>query len=172
MKLLPLDTPELIQLVAGWLGEPHNYQWLDFGNGVQVVNATMLRIMAQKDVNVLRAYTAEDDCTPVGVVGLSNVDRRSGTANVWVVLGVREFSNRGLPVRACSKIIRLGFDEMKLNTMQCWRVDGNRASDRIIRMLNFQPAGRLRRCHRIDGEIHDRLLFDLLPSEFREIGDA
>jgi RimJ/RimL family protein N-acetyltransferase len=39
-------------------------------------------------------------------------------------------------------------------------------------MLNFQPAGRLRRCHRIDGEIHDRLLFDLLPSEFREIGDA
>jgi len=33
MRLLPLDKPELIELVAGWLGEYENYKWLDFGSG-------------------------------------------------------------------------------------------------------------------------------------------
>jgi RimJ/RimL family protein N-acetyltransferase len=75
-------------------------------------------------------------------------------------------------LRACSKLIRFGFGELGLNALQCWCVDGNRASERIIRTLNFQPIGRLRRCHRIDGQLHDRLLFDLLPTEFKEVGDA
>src|SRR5437016_4170619 len=33
MKLLPLDSPELIELVAGWLGKADNYKWLDSGSG-------------------------------------------------------------------------------------------------------------------------------------------
>jgi hypothetical protein len=33
MKLLPLDRPEFLELVAGWLARKENYQWLDFGNG-------------------------------------------------------------------------------------------------------------------------------------------
>ena len=31
MKLLPLDSPERIHLVASWLTQKENYQWLDFG---------------------------------------------------------------------------------------------------------------------------------------------
>src|ERR1051326_5503226 len=34
VKLLPLDSAERIELVAGWLGNYENYKWLDFGNGV------------------------------------------------------------------------------------------------------------------------------------------
>jgi len=31
MKLLPLATSEILDLVAGWLAQKENYQWLDFG---------------------------------------------------------------------------------------------------------------------------------------------
>src|SRR6266550_3238139 len=58
MKLLPLDTPERIELVAGWLGKAENYKWLDFGNGVQRVTPITLKIMSQRDVHVFRIYTA------------------------------------------------------------------------------------------------------------------
>jgi RimJ/RimL family protein N-acetyltransferase len=171
MQLLPLDTPELITMAAGWLGEPDNYRWLDFGAGVQRVSAPTLMIMTQKDIHVLRVFTADDDRTPIGVVGLSNVDRSSGVATAWIALGERQFSAKGYAARAASKMLAIAFGELKLNAVQVWCVDCNHASARIMRRLNFQPIGRQRRCHRIDGQIHDRLWFDLLPSEFKEIKD-
>ena len=74
MKLLPLDSPELIQLVAGWLGKPDNYKWLDFGNGVQMVTPITLKIMTQRDIHVFRAYTANHGDVPAGML----VDERGG----------------------------------------------------------------------------------------------
>lgn len=171
MQLLPLNTPQLINAAAGWLGEPQNYRWLDFGNGVQQVSAAALMIMAQKDTHVLRAFTADDDRTPIGVVGLSNVNRNSGIANTWIALGDRRFSAKGYPTRAVSKLLAYAFRELNLNAVQAWCVECNHASARIIRRLNFQPIGRQRRCHRIDDRTYDRLWFDLLPSEFEEIKD-
>jgi RimJ/RimL family protein N-acetyltransferase len=171
MQLLPLKSPELIDTVAGWLGDPDNYRWLDFGNGVQRVTAPMLMIMVQKDIHVLRVFTADDDRTPIGVAGLSNVDRNFGVATGWIALGDRQFSNRGYPMRATSKMLALAFHELKLNAVQVWCVECNHASARILRRMNFQPIGRQRHCHRIDGQIYDRLWFDMLPSEFKEIKD-
>jgi hypothetical protein len=42
MNLLPLDSPEHIRLVAGWLTQKENYQWLDFGDGRQLVSPAWL----------------------------------------------------------------------------------------------------------------------------------
>src|SRR3989475_12822730 len=80
MKLLPLDTPERIELVAGWLGKPENYKWLDFGNGVQRVTPITLKIMSQRNLHVFRIYTAGDEDAPAGVVGLTNVGPNLQTA--------------------------------------------------------------------------------------------
>src|SRR2546429_8197739 len=91
MKLLPLDTPERIELVAGWLGKPENYKWLDFGNGVQRVTPITLKIMSQRDLHVFRIYTAGDEDAPAGVVGLTNVDRNFKTASLWAVLGRKRY---------------------------------------------------------------------------------
>src|SRR5439155_17296964 len=91
MKLLPLDTPERIELVAGWLGKAENYKWLDFGNGVQRVTSITLRIMSQRDIHVFRIYTAGDEDAPAGVVGLTNVDRNFKTASLWAVLGNKRY---------------------------------------------------------------------------------
>ena len=171
MQLLPLNTPQLINTVAGWLGEPDNYRWLDFGNGVQQVSAASLMIMAQRDTHVIRVFTADDDRTPIGVVGMSNVDRKFGTANSWIALGDRRFGSKGYPTRAGSKLLAYAFGEMNLNAVQAWCVECNHASARILRRLGFQPVGRQRRCHRIDGRSYDRLWFDILPSEVQEIKD-
>ena len=76
MKLLPLDNPELIELVAGWIGQEENYKWLDFGNGILAPTAVSLKVMTQRDLHVLRVFTPDDSDLPIGVVSLSNVDRR------------------------------------------------------------------------------------------------
>lgn len=171
MKLLPLDTPELIELVAGWLARKENYQWLDFGSGTQIVTPMLLKIMAQRESHFLRVYSFDRDDTPLGITGLINIDRTSRTAMFWAVSGEKSFRMRGYGTIASSKFLSLAFRELGLHMISTWAVENN-PSLRGIRRLGFRFVGRLRQCHWIDGRRYDRLLFDLLASEHRELDEG
>src|SRR5205823_2922610 len=110
MKLLPIDSVELIELVAGWLGKYDNYKWLDFGNGVQQINPVTLRIMTQRDIHVFRIYTAGEEEEPAGVVGLTNVDRKFRTASLWAVLGNKRYG--GYTMQASHRMLTVAFTEL------------------------------------------------------------
>ena len=171
VKLLPLDTPELIELVASWLARKENYQWLDFGSGRQIVTAALLKVMAQRDTHFLRAYTGGDDDIPIGIAGLNSVDRVFKTGTLWGATGEKSFRSRGYATFAGSKFMTLAFRELGLHTINTWVVEHN-PSLRVVERLNFRFIGRQRQCHYIDGLPCDRLFFDLLASEHRELEDA
>jgi RimJ/RimL family protein N-acetyltransferase len=170
MKFLPLDTPGIIELAAGWLAQKENYQWLDFGNGRVIVTPALLKIMTQRDTNFIRVYTADRDDMPVGIIGLNNVDRTFKTATFWGVSGEKSFRNRGYSTFASSKLLTLAFRDLGLNAVNTWVVDRN-PSLRTIERLGFRFIGRQRQCHTIDARPYDRLLFDLLASEYRELDE-
>src|SRR5213076_1081633 len=73
VKLLPLDSAEAIELVAGWLSKYDNYKWLDFGNGVQRLTPVALRVMTQRALHEFRIYTADDGDVPAGMLGPADV---------------------------------------------------------------------------------------------------
>jgi RimJ/RimL family protein N-acetyltransferase len=171
MKLLPLDSPELFDLVAGWLNQKENNQWLDFGNGRQPITPALLKIMAQRETHVLRVYTSDRDDIPIGIVGLNSVDRAFKTATFWGVSGEKSFRNRGYSTIASSKLMTLAFHDLGLHAVNTWAAEHN-PSIRTIERLGFRFVGRLRQCHYIDGRLYDRLLFDLLASEHRELDEA
>jgi RimJ/RimL family protein N-acetyltransferase len=163
MKLLALDTPELLELVSQWLGKEENCKWLDFGNGVQALTPAMIKIMTQRGLHVLRAFTPDTDDVPAGVVGLSNVDRTFKTASLWGVLGNKRYG--GATTQACSRLLTLGFTDLGLSAVNAWTVETNVAGRRALERLGFTYVGRQRQCHRMDGRTYDRLLFDLLAEE-------
>jgi len=171
MKLLPLDRPELLERVASWLARKENHQWLDFGNGRQIVTPALLRIMAQRETHFLRAFTSDQDDVPVGIVGLNSVDRTFKTAMFWGASGEKSFRNRGYSTLASSKFLTLAFRDLGLHAINTWAVDPNQ-SIRVIERLGFRLIGRPRQCHYIDGRLYDRVLFDLLASEHRELDEA
>src|SRR5258705_9069607 len=124
MKLLPLDCPELIELAANWLSQQDNYKWLDFGNGVHSPTPISIKVMTQRDLHVLRAFTPNGSDLPIGVVGLSNVDRRFKTAaSMWAVLGRKRYGGYAPP--AAAKLLLLGFTELGLEFVGAWTVGGN-----------------------------------------------
>jgi RimJ/RimL family protein N-acetyltransferase len=166
MKLLPLDSPALLEVAAGWLDGYENYKWLDFGNGVQRVSAVTLRIMTQRNIHIFRLYTAGAEDLPVGIVGLSNVDRNFRTASIWAVLGQKRYG--GCTTEAVSRMLTYGFTELGLHAINAWTVEINAGGRRVLERLNFRFIGRLRQCHYIDGRPYDRLLFDLLATEHQD----
>ena len=168
MKLLPLETPALLELVAHWLGLKENHKWLDFGNGRQIVTPALLKIMMQRPTHFMRAYTSDRDDTPIGICCLNSVDLNFRSATLWGAQGDKSFRNRGLGTLAASKVLTLGFRDLGLHTINTWVVEGN-PSLRLIERLNFRFIGRQRQCHFMDGQACDRLLYDLLASEHEEI---
>ena len=168
MQLKPLDTPELIKLVADWLAQKENYQWLDFGDGRQLVSPEWLKIATQRGTQVLRLFTCDDTNRPIGVVGLANINPHFKTGNLWIVLGEKHSAGRGYASRAVSQMLTFGFTELGLSAINTWIVEHN-PSVRVAERVRFRPMGRQRQCHYIDGRAYDRLWFDLLASEHCEI---
>jgi RimJ/RimL family protein N-acetyltransferase len=171
MRFLPLDSPERIALAAGWLARKENHQWLDFGNGGQAITPALLKIMAQREQHFMRLYTSPEDDAPLGIAALNNVDQRNRSAVFWGAAGEKSFRSRGWGTLAGSRFLSLAFRELGLQVIQTWVAEGN-PSQRLVERLGFRFVGRQRQCHRIDARPHDRLLYDLLASEHREIGEA
>ena len=171
MQLKPVDTPDLLQLVGEWLAHKENYQWLDFGDGRQLVSAEWLKLAMQRGTYVLRVFTSNGADRPIGVVGLSNVSSHFKTASIWVVLGDRAHAGQGYASRALSRMLTVGFSELGLRSIHTWIVDDDR-SIHLARRVNFRLIGTQRQCHYIDGRPYDRLWFDLLACEHKEIEDA
>lgn len=168
MELKTINTSELIEVVAGWLSEKRNSQWLDFGSDV---NAACLKFMVQKDTNMIRAFTSDDD-VPIGVVGLSQVNRTFKTATLWAMLGDKRYSRNGYTLHAISRMLTIGFTELGLHAVNTWLVECNHPSRRLVKRLNFRPVGRQRQCHYIDGRLYDRLWFDILACEHGGLENA
>ena len=168
MRFLPLDSPERIALAAGWLARKENHQWLDFGNGGQAISGALLKVMAQREQHFLRIYTSPEDDAPLGVAALNSVDRRFRSAVFWGVAGEKSFRSRGWGTLAGSRFLTLAFRELGLAVIQTWVAEGN-PSQRLVERLGFRFVGRQRQCHAIDGRPCDRLLYDLLASEHREV---
>lgn len=62
-------------------------------------------------------------------------------------------------------MLTFGFTELGLRAVNAWTLDANVAARRALEALHFTYVGRMRRCHYLDGQPHDRLLFDLLATE-------
>jgi len=171
MKLLPLDTPEVLETAANWLAQKENRQWLELWTGKQaVITPALLKIMVQGERHFLRVYTGDSDDIPIGIAGLSNIDRACMTANFWGAAGEKSFRSRGYGTLAGSKFLTLAFRDLGLHAINTWVVDHN-PSLRLVERLHFRFIGRQRQCHMIDGRLYDRLLFDLLASEHREFDE-
>jgi RimJ/RimL family protein N-acetyltransferase len=168
VRLKPLDRAE-IDLVAKWLAEEENSRWLDFGSGQRIPSALALALMAQRGLHLMRVFTPADEDKPVGVVALSYINWEFKTAALWYVLGDKAYGGRGYTTLAVSRLLTLGFEDGRIQAVNAWAVAENTASLRVLERNHFRPIGRQRQCHTINGRAHDRLLFDLLASEHKEI---
>jgi RimJ/RimL family protein N-acetyltransferase len=171
MQLKPLDSSELIRLAADWLSRKENYQWLDFGDGRQIVTAEWLKIAMQRGTYILRVFTSDVDDRPIGLVALSNINHDFKSATIWILAGDKSYAARGYATRAASEMLTFAFGALGLRTINTWIVDRN-PSIRMAQRLGFRLIGRQRQCHYIDGQPHDRLWFDLLASEHKERRDV
>lgn len=158
-------TPDITAELATWLAHRNNSQWLDFGNGRQVLSLAALNMMAKSGSHCIRA-SREPSGRVVGVAALQNVDNAFRSAMLWGVRFRVRPPTRTTAVHQIRQIFAEGFHQLGLNSIYAWVVASNTNSITAVKASGMREVGRQRQAHVIDGVAHDRLLFDILPAEF------
>lgn len=164
MKLRTLNNSD-VETVSGWLSEEENYQWLDFGMGVQKLKPQAIKILLGRNIHAFRVFSEEKESEPIGLVALSDINHHFKTAVLWYVLGNKNYSGKNYTTKAVSEMLTIGFSELDLLSVFAWAIEENLPSRRVLEKNGFRLIGKRRKCHMIDGKSVDRMHYDILREE-------
>ncbi len=125
---------------------------------------------AENDEPMFTIHHLLDD-KPIGNCGLHNINRVSDHAEMGIVLGEKDYWNRGLGTEAVRLITDYGFAAMSLHAISLWVKSFNQRAIRAYEKVGYRDSGRVRDFYKVDGEYHDQVLMDVLREEFYEINE-
>ena len=156
---------EDIKLLKPWLIERENAKWLDtFFQNEGLRDEQLAIFLIKKD---RRTFMILNNEIPVGIMGITNIDKINESGEIWSLLGNKDFRNKGIITIAYVLTLKKAFYELHLHSINAWVAEGN-FTIRVFEKLGFNVIGRQRKCHLMDGILKDRILFDLLRDEFDE----
>lgn len=158
-------TPQTAEIAGHWLEDEQNYKWLDFGGGRQSISGRTLYYMSQSKDHYIRSMVDAND-RQVGVIGLQHVSSPFRNAMLWGVRPRLRPPTRGHAWIEIKNFLAIGFINLNLHSVYAWVAESNRLSLATLERVGFCSMGRQRCAHVVDGVMKDRVLLDLLASEF------
>jgi RimJ/RimL family protein N-acetyltransferase len=104
---------------------------------------------------------------PIGVIGLVHIDKVHNTAEIYIVIGQKDYWGKGVMLEAESLLIDWAFKELGLYKISAPALPANVASIITMKKLGFQIEGTLREDKFLDGKRVDIIQLGLLRDEFR-----
>jgi RimJ/RimL family protein N-acetyltransferase len=112
-------------------------------------------------------FAIEADGVFIGYCGLFNADRRSGTAEVGIGIGDRDYWGRGYGREALTLLVDYGFRMQNFRKLWLTVQGSNDRAIRSYRAVGFVEEGRLREQAWSGGRYEDIVLMALFRSDFQ-----
>lgn len=118
--------------------------------------------------STFRAMIDADGMT-VGTAILSDIDMRSGTAEIHIKLAKASERGKGYGTDAVSALLRYAFNELRLNCIYCRVKEDNIASQKMFEKCGFIKEGCLRARVYRQGRYYDFYEYSVLKSEYNKM---
>jgi len=166
VRLRPMTAADL-PLKVQWYNDPQIRKTLVVDE-VFELDKTMAWFKAVKESpSRLDLVIETRDGSPIGVVGLVNIDVSHKTAEIFIVIGDKEYWGKGVMLEAESVLIEHAFSQMHLEKIWAHARTDNVASIITMKKLGFQIEGTLRQHVCIAGRRMDLFQVGLLKDEFK-----
>ncbi|MFX1427469.1 MAG: GNAT family N-acetyltransferase [Promethearchaeota archaeon] len=163
---------EYIESYLKWLNDPEITQYLALYMPLtRMMEEDWIENLKNRNDTIVFAITITDENNPeklIGNCGLHNIDWKSRSAEVGIMIGEKEFQGKGYGTEAMEVIIRYGFEEVNLNRICLRVIDYNIRAIKSYVKIGFIEEGRMRQGHFKKGEYHDMILMSILRGEWEK----
>ena len=133
-------------LIVEWRGDPDNYRFFLNPHPITIEEhlawfERYLEDEARYDFLIL-----DENRTPIGVVGLSNITADSCEVNY--IVGAKEARGRGFASEAVEAMTRIAFDELGVESVFARILVGYEASEHVVRKAGYEEFERVFRVSR------------------------
>ena len=165
--LRPL-TPDDAGILVAWMLDAEVTQFMFTGQ--RPVTVEQLREEIRRDTastsNTVFLVVDRAARTPVGYAGLYDIHHTARKAEFRVLLGAKEFWNKGYGTEVTELLTFYGFDRLNLNKVWLGVTDENRGAIRAYQKAGFREEGRLRQELYRNSRYYDALRMSVLREEY------
>ncbi len=102
----------------------------------------------------------------VGLFDINNIDRK---AELGIIIGEKDYWNKGYGTEAINLILDYGFNLLNMNNIMLRVYDYNKRGFKCYNKVGFKEIGRRRESKIICGQKYDEVFMDILASEFKSV---
>lgn len=103
---------------------------------------------------------------PIGTIGFRNHNIPARSAELFIVIGEKEYWGKGYGTDALSALAGYLFLQWNLHRLELDTWDGNVRAIKAYQKMGFEIEGRLREARYIMGEYRDAVIMGLLKKDF------
>jgi RimJ/RimL family protein N-acetyltransferase len=159
------DLPQRVK----WINDPAIQHTLNYDYPTSLARTqkwfdTVLMDSSRRDFSVL---TLADD-TYIGFCGLINIEELVKKAEMYAVIGDREYWGAGYGTEIYRVLMNYGFNEIGLNKIYGYQLVHNEAAHRVVEKLGWKRDGLLRQDIYSHGRIRDRYIVSILRRDWKD----
>ena len=160
---------EDVEIFTKWLNDFHVTDGLGRSGLLVTLNGEKDYLEKNHDNNnyYFVIVTLEND-EMIGTISLENINYRNRSAELGVFIGDENYRGKGIGKEAIHLILDYGFNYLNLNSIQLTVLSFNERAIACYKKCGFKEAGRLREDYYLNGRYYDKILMDILKSEFNE----
>ena len=157
------DLPKFVE----WLNDPEVSIYLDPTRIFHMEDEEEgYESMRKSDRDIVLAIVTLPEEELIGSIGLHITSRWSGSAELGIFIGRKEYWGKGYGREAIKLMLDFGFNVLGLEHVWLRVKDFNKRAIRCYKAVGFREVGRLRKAARQPDGRHDVLIMDILREEF------
>ena len=161
-------TEESAEIYTKWMNDPEI-----------TVNLTTLpkNITIEGEKEFIRKASAENEYIfgivdlatdrIIGNCGLMRIDFIQRVAELGILIGDKEFWNKGYGTEAMNLLLDYAFNALNLHNVMLFVKEYNLRAYHVYEKIGFKEIGRRRQAEQFAGKRYDLILMDILSDEFK-----
>lgn len=168
LRLRAIEREDIPRFVR-WFNDPEVRQFLPMHEPLSRAKEERWfeeQLSRSNDLILAIEVRVGNEWTHIGNVGLHDIDLKNRTALVGIIIGEKNYWDRGHGREAIRVLLRYAFFELGLHRVELETVAFNARAMRCYQTVGFKQVGVRREAFFRDGTFQDVILMDLLAQEF------
>ncbi|MFX1286900.1 MAG: GNAT family N-acetyltransferase [Promethearchaeota archaeon] len=171
VKLGPIKR-EYIDSFLKWFNDPEITQYLiRYRPMTRIAEEDWIENLKDTDNNIYFSIVIPHEDKPEKLIGncdLHNINWKDRVAEAGILIGEKEYQNKGFGTEAMELLLEYGFNTVNLNRIELHVYDYNVRAIKSYKKVGFIEEGRKRQFVWYNGSYHDAIMMSILAEEWRE----